>query len=146
LLSSASRLDAASVLPLSTVCTALKNSELTWLYFSPVTRDGRATALVKVSYSSPKNGVAFKISWSWYRAAMVGLKDPLIARRFCSSAEVRCLTRSTASSAFSEYFETASCQPPSAPVCLPSSPPLGSWLTPILPAIGLSGALPSAQA
>ena len=34
---------------LSTSCTALKNSELTWLYLMPVTRDGRATALTNTS-------------------------------------------------------------------------------------------------
>ena len=40
LLSRPSRVEAASVLPLSTSWTALKNSELTWLYFSAVTVTG----------------------------------------------------------------------------------------------------------
>ncbi len=49
LLSSAASRSAAPSLPLKTSCAALKNSELTWLYLAPVTREGRATAWVKVS-------------------------------------------------------------------------------------------------
>ena len=43
------RAASASALPDSTVWTALKKAALTSLYRSPVTRDGRATALAKVS-------------------------------------------------------------------------------------------------
>src|SRR5687767_15049199 len=47
--SRAARLVSAVFRPLSTSCTALKNSALIWLYLVPVGLDGRATALTKDS-------------------------------------------------------------------------------------------------
>src|SRR5262249_27167265 len=69
---------------------------------------------------------------------MVGLYEPSMARRFCSEALVRYITRSVASFWFLEYFDTASCQPPSVAALRPLAPPLGSATTPTLPLIVLS--------
>ena len=41
-------------MPLSTPCTALKNSELTWLYFAPVVFEGRATAFTATQPHAPR--------------------------------------------------------------------------------------------
>src|SRR5215471_16577533 len=72
---------------------------------------------------------------------MVGLYDPSMARRFCSAVLVRYITRSAASFWFFEYFDTASCQPPSVAALRPPVPPFGSATTPTLSLIGLSALL-----
>ncbi|EWS63570.1 hypothetical protein Y695_03197 [Hydrogenophaga sp. T4] len=107
---------------------------------------GRGTALVNTSYRLPKKGLAASTSLSLYRAAMVGLYEPLMARYFCDSALVMNITRSAAMAGFLEYLDTASCQPPSVAAFWPLAPPLGRADTPILPEILESLALPSDQA
>src|SRR5256885_16775015 len=77
---------------------------------------------------------------------MVGLNDPTSARFFCVSLLVRYITRSAAASGFFEYFDTASCQPPSVPALRPAAPPLGNGAMPTLPCTGLSAPCASDQA
>src|SRR4051795_11860251 len=76
---------------------------------------------------------------------MVGLYEAPIARAFCTCALVMYITRSAAASGFFEYFDTASCQPPSVADRLPSGP-CGSAATPTLPLIGLSACCDSDHA
>ena len=70
-----------------------------------------------------------------------------MARAFCCAMPVRKVTKSTASSGFLEYFETARFQPPSVPVWLPFEPcPFGSATTPTRSLMELSSLCASAQA